>query len=317
MKINLKLVFAGLGISLFSFSIASDIVSQLGLKHATAQDHILKNFVGDFRNSPLESAQYKISSEMLGDQLNKFKIPKASQLAAVMSGDKKAATIELCQYIKDYVNTKEFVDQYQMMRAKAKPTQEPYQMSKEQIQAFEKNMIEAEKAIKASAAYVDAQQLAEAKKVIAEKRAEFQEMKNNPTPNKTLWEKVYPEDPELMVKNRLNEYLALSKTVNFDAELKQVGSKKKFVNPQYENKSLKWKAIYRAGKDANVAATAFIQDWLKGDIIADVKKPLVTETATSASSSNSNSNVQDANPENKTTEKKNKTINVLKNALGL
>ena len=44
-----------------------------------------------------------------------------------------------------------------------------------------------------------------------------------------------------------------------------------FVNPDYEKKSKKWKAIYRAGKEVNDAVTAFVKDWLKGEIIADVK----------------------------------------------
>ena len=151
---------------------------------------------------------------------------------------------------------------------------------------------------------------------------EFQEMKNNPTPNKTLWEKVYPEDPELMVKNRLNEYLALSKTVNFDAELKQVGSKKKFVNPQYENKSLKWKAIYRAGKDANSVATTFAKEWLKGDIISDQKVSLNASknenySSNSAQNSDENSSTKEKTTVEKLKEKKNNVLGKMKGKLGL
>jgi hypothetical protein len=72
----------------------------------------------------------------------------------------------------------------------------------------------------------------------------------------------------LAVKTRLNEYLELHATVDFNARLTGTGSNQKFVNPAYEKKSLKWKAIYRAGKDVNDVAAAFAKDWLKGDVIS-------------------------------------------------
>ena len=76
------------------------------------------------------------------------------------------------------------------------------------------------------------------------------------------WEKEYPVDFNVKIKERLQQFLTLSATVDFDAELKQVGNKKKFVNSTYEGKSYDWKQIYRAGKDVIEPARAFAEKWL-------------------------------------------------------
>ena len=75
---------------------------------------------------------------------------------------------------------------------------------------------------------------------------------------------MYPEDPSVAVKARLNEYLHILATVDFSAKLAGTNKRNmKFVNPEYEQKSLKWKAIYRAGKDVNDVASSFAREWLK------------------------------------------------------
>jgi hypothetical protein len=62
-----------------------------------------------------------------------------------------------------------------------------------------------------------------------------------------------------MVKQRLQEFLDISKTVDFDAELQ--GSM--FKNPAYERKSAQWKMCYRAGKEVVEAAREEADKWLK------------------------------------------------------
>jgi hypothetical protein len=85
----------------------------------------------------------------------------------------------------------------------------------------------------------------------------------DPTPNKTKWQKLYPENPEVAIRARLEEYLKLANTIDFNAALTVAGKKKPFSNPAYEKKDLKWKAIYRAGKDVNAVTTAFVKEWLQ------------------------------------------------------
>lgn len=93
------------------------------------------------------------------------------------------------------------------------------------------------------------------------------EAAKKPFPGKDAWIKLYPQDPVVMIKTRLQEYLQISSTVDFSAKLTGTGKKQTFVNPVYEKKILKWKDIYRAGKEVNEVITIFVKDWLKGEII--------------------------------------------------
>ena len=77
------------------------------------------------------------------------------------------------------------------------------------------------------------------------------------------WTKEFPADYKVKVRERLQRFLDLSATVDFNAELKQVGNKKKFVNPEYEGKAYDWKQIYRAGKEVIEPARKFAEQWLR------------------------------------------------------
>src|SRR4029079_10611126 len=85
----------------------------------------------------------------------------------------------------------------------------------------------------------------------------------DPTPNKTKWEKKYPAVADTIIKRQLKEYLSLVASVDFNAELIPKGGKKIFANPEYERKSERWKACFRAGKEVNDAIKSFVQQWLK------------------------------------------------------
>jgi hypothetical protein len=77
------------------------------------------------------------------------------------------------------------------------------------------------------------------------------------------WETDYPKDPNVLVARRLKEFLALSASVDFQAETVKKGRMVKFVKPAYEEKSEDWKMCYRAGKEAVDAARAAATEWLK------------------------------------------------------
>lgn len=76
--------------------------------------------------------------------------------------------------------------------------------------------------------------------------------------NKGDNEKKYPAEASDLIKKRLQDFLEISSTVDFDAELEDG----KFVNPDYEKKSPEWKMCYRAGKDVVLAAREEAQKWL-------------------------------------------------------
>ena len=77
--------------------------------------------------------------------------------------------------------------------------------------------------------------------------------------NKGDDEKKMPSDPNELIKKRLQEFLSVSATVNFDAKL--IGTT--FADPAYESKSQQWKACYRAGREVIAAAREEAQTWLK------------------------------------------------------
>ena len=77
------------------------------------------------------------------------------------------------------------------------------------------------------------------------------------------WEKEFPIDYKEIVRNRLQEFLKLTADIDYNAALKDVNGKKKFVNPNYERKSSQWKMAFRAGKEVTEPARAFVQQWLK------------------------------------------------------
>ena len=77
------------------------------------------------------------------------------------------------------------------------------------------------------------------------------------------WNEEYPEDHKLLIKKRLQHFVTLAKTVDFNAQLKEVGGKKKFVNQVYEGKSYEWKQVFRAGKEVIEPAIAFSEQWIK------------------------------------------------------
>ena len=77
--------------------------------------------------------------------------------------------------------------------------------------------------------------------------------------NKGDDEKKYPANADELIKKRLQTFLDLSATVDFDAELN--GSQ--FANPEYEKKSDAWKMCFRAGKAVIAAAREEVEIWLK------------------------------------------------------
>jgi|GEM_PF-844589 hypothetical protein len=77
--------------------------------------------------------------------------------------------------------------------------------------------------------------------------------------NKGDDEKKFPANPDDLVKKRLEKFMEISATVDFDARLN--GSQ--FANPEYEKQSDEWKQCYRAGKAVIEAAREEVAAWLK------------------------------------------------------
>jgi Asp-tRNA(Asn)/Glu-tRNA(Gln) amidotransferase A subunit family amidase len=77
------------------------------------------------------------------------------------------------------------------------------------------------------------------------------------------WGQKYPETPDAMIRERLNYFLQVSSTIDFNAKLtKSEYGKMIFVNEDYENKPSEWKMIFRAGKESCDASRQVAQQWL-------------------------------------------------------
>jgi hypothetical protein len=78
------------------------------------------------------------------------------------------------------------------------------------------------------------------------------------------YEKKFPADPKVLIAQRLQWFMDLSKDVDYDAKL-YAGErgKMKFVNSAYETKPEGWKLCYRAGRPSVEAARTFAASWLK------------------------------------------------------
>ena len=78
------------------------------------------------------------------------------------------------------------------------------------------------------------------------------------------YERRWPADPKVLIVRRLQEFLDLSKDVDFEAKLVPAGKLMRFADAGYEQKPPTWKLCYRAGREATAAAREAAQAWLKG-----------------------------------------------------
>jgi len=76
------------------------------------------------------------------------------------------------------------------------------------------------------------------------------------------YEARFPENPQLLIKARLQQMIDIISTVDYNAEI-SVGKKYSvFVNPEYEKKPKEWKLAFRTGKPATDALKAIAQKWI-------------------------------------------------------
>lgn len=278
MKGRKKLFIAATLVFLTSaFKIADDIITRLGMQQENAQWHIIRNFIGRFDTGPMEPGVEDGPANSVYKQLQSFRIPTAKLLPSVISGDKASAAKELCEYVKKYVNSVEFATEYAKLRESAIPLTDRGMSLSDLKRNSDVHRLNIKNYPNDTKYVAEQQKLLEEneKKIVA-----MLEAAKKPFPGKEAWEKLYPADPAVMIKSRLQEYLQVAATVDFNAKLTEPDRYKikKFVNPVYEKKSLKWKAIYRAGKEVNDAVTTFVKEWLKGEIIAKEKTSMAVTT---------------------------------------
>ncbi|MEO6734498.1 MAG: hypothetical protein ABIN01_24980 [Ferruginibacter sp.] len=256
-------------LSLFLFSFVTvtrldDLWQQLGLNKQQGTESIYKSFTGGY-----------------------LYYYQARNIKHIAAGNKVAIAKDLMAYAKQYVSSESFKKQYDLERAMARPVQEALkpirtkaQIQKDEIVKTEKSIKDLEKNMKGMDAAMQKNMLPVMdmfKKMLREyqdpnhqyfkglllyEAAEKDRAIKSYDEAVQNWEKNYPDNCTLVIKERLQKFLEVTKDVDFDAELKTSYNKKVFVKPAYESKPTEWKQAFRAGKEVTTMARAFASQWL-------------------------------------------------------
>jgi hypothetical protein len=208
----------------------------------------------------------------------------------IAAGSRAALVIAAGNYTKQYVMTPAFEKEYKQYRdGQIKANTPPLILTREQI--AKKNITELENSINSTENNCNkstdpntkkacAQSLDYMKKQLAEFKSgksaqidyELRIDEQRYSEAKKLfdeWMKDHPESVQVLIKQRLNEFLMLTKGIDYNAVYVEgytggeTGGEGYFKNPVYKKKSPQWKQGFFAGKEITEAARTFIQQWLK------------------------------------------------------
>jgi hypothetical protein len=220
-----------------------------------------------------------------------FSLPRTTQLKNLPKSEQAKAGRDLMAYAKSVTATPEFLQWYKEEKEGRKPSPpEPYKsmadQKKEMKESMSKSIAETEKGIAQMGS--DQKDLAKMmRETVASMKEQMKSLDDPKNPmftpemekmNKDMydqtvaahkakvaeWEAEWPPTPDRLVAGRLNEFIALTKEVDFNAKLTD-GPKglKVFADQAYESKPSQWKMCYRAGKEASDAARQSAEQWLK------------------------------------------------------
>lgn len=259
-------VVALIGLLSVSFTtserLADDIWKQLGLSKIEGTNNVKESFfLGYFHHYGAKNAR---------------------NLAV---GNRAAIAKDLLTYTKQYINGPLFKKEYEKYRMDGRPSEPEYRartrtaISKDRVAETEKQIRKTEeimlkpdmKKIMEPSLEIMKKNLVELKdtnsKMITNywqgEQWDYQQSMRSYKERYARWEKEYPATVQELIKKRLEKYLELANTVDFTAELKQVGKKFKFVDQKYEGKAYDWKMIFRAGKEVYNVAKPFAEQWIK------------------------------------------------------
>ncbi|CAN5758853.1 hypothetical protein BH11BAC3_BH11BAC3_11870 [soil metagenome] len=227
-------------------------------------------------------ADKKITNSILGGYLDEYGVLNAKNIVA---GNRTAVVKNLLTYCKQQVNSAAFIKEYSAIKEREKPAMQkietPEEMRAGEIAMYKKSISETEANLKkadASLKSIFEEVLTEAKKGLkeAENPANknmaaykngyadlVKSMEESYKQQLQQWETKYPANQLLFVKKRLQQFLAVTKDIDFAALLTERNGKKYFVNREYEHKGKQWKMAFRAGKEVIVPAREMVQQWIE------------------------------------------------------
>jgi hypothetical protein len=254
------------GILLLSFAadrFNDELFKQLGITAKDADRNILYSALdGHFHYSGVKAA-------------NRF-----------ATGDRVKAVQELAVYAKQYTKSAAFKAEYEKLKDRKKPPEPVPAKTVEEIKAAERQRLEQQikqqeinaksenEKLRNSVQYA----LPRLQKELSEldnpdnkviKQRTDQAQKSYEAGKKRYDEAMlkleadYPSNPEYFIRKRLQEILAITADVDYNAELREDKTLKKFVNPDYEKKPAEWKLAFRAGKETTDAVRSQAEKWIK------------------------------------------------------
>jgi hypothetical protein len=261
-----------------SFLLAGTIATLFAFKAGEEQADAALKMIGI---SKLSGSQ-KIKTSLLNGYLDYYGLQPARKIAV---GDRAGITKDLLLFTKTYVGSESFAAAYSETKAAAKPqlpkpARSSEQIRDEYIKTTKEGIASSEKAMasmpaeyhKAMQEGIDAlkKQLeeyqrpdSELMKILAQGEQQQYEWGMKEYQTKLAdWEKNYPANQQLFVKQQLQKMLEKIKGVDYNAALRDDHGLKRFVNPAYEAKPDEWKLAFRAGKEVTETVIPFVQQWV-------------------------------------------------------
>jgi len=205
----------------------------------------------------------------------------------ILSGDRAAVARDLLTYTKEYVNSEPFAKNYETHRQRSKPTEPAPAISADSVRR--KFITDIKKGIESTEKFGQTTTDASMKKAMQESLATLKaSLKEYEDPNSEIikiaaegeqlnyesrmkdyrqsmkdWEEKYPSGVKPLIKARLQQLMAVTNGVDFNAQLVERNGKKVFVKKEYESKPADWKMAFRAGKEVTTTVQAFAKQWLQ------------------------------------------------------
>lgn len=205
----------------------------------------------------------------------------------ILAGDRSAVAKDLLAYTKEYVSSEAFASAYEAHRLRSKPTEPgPAKTAdvirKKFVDDTKKGIESTEKLLKTftdASMKKDLQASLEMlknslkdyedpnsemiKMAVQGEQQQYEYRMKEYRENLKAWEETYPAGVKAMIKARLQQLLAVTSNVDFNAQLIARDGKKYFTNKEYERKPDDWKMAFRAGKEVTETVRAFAKQWLQ------------------------------------------------------
>jgi hypothetical protein len=245
---------------LMLFSFTDGILQQLALSEGEAKESIRTNF-------------------MKGE----LYVPDNKTIKGLAVAKRALTVKELGGYIRQYLESQEFNKAYQEARAAARPAGKGdlKALINERLSVIGEELKDAEEKVKTASSDIkklyelSVNQLKQErdalknsthpmhKDYVANLEEESEESITQRKMAADYFNKDYPPTVRELIQLRLQKFLEVSASIDFNAKLVQQGQVTVFADPALEAKDGNWKKLFRTGPETIGAARLFAKQWLQ------------------------------------------------------